>query len=191
MLENLNMISKAVLVTESEVSDEEKPSTPTDETTEHTYSEPPYHVFSTGKKWQLVGIVSLAGLFSPLSSNIYFPALGAIAAVGVTHSSYIKCPSNGKQETNTDIALVALTVTVYMAVQGVAPSFWGPLSDTRGRRITFIGTFAVYLLANVALAFSDRFEMLMVFRAVQAAGSAATISVGMVFSVLGSLGVIV
>jgi predicted MFS family arabinose efflux permease len=49
----------------------------------------------------------------------------------------------------------------------------------------------VYLLANIALAFSDRFEMLMVFRAVQAAGSAATISVGMVFSVLASLGVIV
>lgn len=66
-----------------------------------------------------------------------------------------------------------------MLVQGIAPSFWGPLSDTRGRRITFIGTFAVYLVANIALVFSDEFEMLMVFRAVQAAGSAATISVGM------------
>jgi hypothetical protein len=126
MLENLNMISKVVLVTESEVSDEEKPSTPTDETTEHNYSETPYHVFSTGKKWQLVGIVSLAGLFSPLSSNIYFPALGAIAAVGVIHFPYIQIVrrvSNSKQETHTDIALVALTVAVYMAVQGVAPSF--------------------------------------------------------------------
>jgi MFS family permease len=65
-----------------------------------------------------------------------------------------------------------------MIVQGVAPSFWGPLSDTRGRRITFIGTFAVYLIANIALVFSDEFEMLMIFRAIQAAGSAATISVG-------------
>jgi MFS family permease len=66
-----------------------------------------------------------------------------------------------------------------MLVQGIAPSFWGPLSDTRGRRITFIGTFAVYLVANIALVFSDEFETLMVFRAIQAAGSAATISVGM------------
>lgn len=75
--------------------------------------------------------------------------------------------------------MIALTVTVYMIVQGLAPSFWGPLSDTRGRRVTFIGTFAVYLLANIALAFSDdEFEILMAFRAVQAAGSAATISVG-------------
>lgn len=66
-----------------------------------------------------------------------------------------------------------------MAVQGLAPSFWGPLSDTRGRRITFIGTFTVYLLANIGLAFSKDFATLMVFRALQAAGSAATISVGM------------
>lgn len=42
---------------------------------------PPYHVFSMARKKQLVYIVSLAGLFSPLSSNIYFPALGDIALV--------------------------------------------------------------------------------------------------------------
>jgi hypothetical protein len=33
----------------------------------------PYHVFTLAKKRQMVYIVSLAGLFSPLSSNIYFP----------------------------------------------------------------------------------------------------------------------
>ena len=43
--------------------------------------DPPYHVFSASKKKQLVYIVSLAGLFSPLSSNIYFPALGQISKV--------------------------------------------------------------------------------------------------------------
>ena len=43
--------------------------------------EPPYHVFSLAKKKQLVYIVSLAGLFSPVSSNIYFPALGQISKV--------------------------------------------------------------------------------------------------------------
>ncbi|KAK3382068.1 major facilitator superfamily domain-containing protein [Lasiosphaeria ovina] len=65
-----------------------------------------------------------------------------------------------------------------MAVQGVAPSLWGPLSDTHGRRITFISTFAVYLVATICLVFSKSLAGLMVFRALQAAGSAATISVG-------------
>lgn len=35
----------------------------------------PYHVFSSAKKRQLLWIVSLAGLFSPLSSNIYCKCL--------------------------------------------------------------------------------------------------------------------
>ncbi|KAI9649105.1 hypothetical protein NHQ30_001672 [Ciborinia camelliae] len=84
--------------------------------------EPPYHIFSMAKKRQLVYIVSLAGLFSPLSSNIYFPALKEIST-----------------DLNVSLSLVSLTVTIYMIVQGLAPSFWGPISDTKGRRITFMG----------------------------------------------------
>ena len=42
----------------------------------------------------------------------------------------------------------------------------------------FIGTFIVYLMANIVLAVSTNYAELMVFRAVQAAGSASTISIG-------------
>jgi hypothetical protein len=45
------------------------------------YFDPPHHVFSKKKKKQLVYLVSLAAMFSPLSSNIYFPALDTIAKV--------------------------------------------------------------------------------------------------------------
>lgn len=76
------------------------------------------------------------------------------------------------------MSLTTLTVTVYMIVQGLAPSFWGSFSDVLGRRAIFIGTFAVYIIANVALGVSSSYAELMVFRAVQAAGSAATISIG-------------
>lgn len=44
--------------------------------------------------------------------------------------------------------------------------------------LTEPGTFLVYLVANIGLAFSTDFTSLMVMRALQAAGSAATISVG-------------
>lgn len=43
--------------------------------------EPPYHVFSNKRKWTVVVMIGVAGLFSGLSSNIYFPALDAIAKV--------------------------------------------------------------------------------------------------------------
>ena len=46
------------------------------------------------------------------------------------------------------------------------------------RRSVFIGTFIVYLIANIVLAISTNYAELMVFRAVQAAGSASTISIG-------------
>jgi hypothetical protein len=44
-------------------------------------SEPLYHVFSNKRKWAVVITIGIAGLFSGLSSNIYFPALGAISKV--------------------------------------------------------------------------------------------------------------
>lgn len=42
---------------------------------------PPYHVFTRSRKKQMVYLVSFAALFSPLSSNIYFPALGEVSRV--------------------------------------------------------------------------------------------------------------
>ena len=42
---------------------------------------PPYHVFTRSRKLQMVIIVSFAAIFSPLSSNIYFPALSEISKV--------------------------------------------------------------------------------------------------------------
>lgn len=49
----------------------------------------PYHVFSHGKKWSIVILIGVAGLFSGLSSNIYFPALDAIAKVSLARSDPI------------------------------------------------------------------------------------------------------
>jgi Na+/melibiose symporter-like transporter len=121
----------------------------------------PFHILHKKQKWLLVYLVSLAAMFSPLSSNIYFPAIDTIAT-----------------DLHTNTSLVALTVTVYMIVQGIAPSFWGPWSDLYGRRVIFISTVAVYVAANLALAFTVNYPMLLVLRGVQAAGSAATISIG-------------
>lgn len=54
--------------------------------TEKALPEPPYHIYTTAKKKRMVCIVSVAGILSPLSSNIYFPALGRIATV--IHTSW-------------------------------------------------------------------------------------------------------
>jgi hypothetical protein len=50
--------------------------TPTNE-----LSDPPHHIFTRKQKKVLVYMVSTAAIFSPLSSNIYFPAVDTIAKV--------------------------------------------------------------------------------------------------------------
>ncbi|KAK2600014.1 hypothetical protein QQS21_005248 [Conoideocrella luteorostrata] len=120
----------------------------------------PYHIFSRCQKWHLVYLVSIAGSFSPLSSNIYFPAIDTISS-----------------ELHIGPSLVALTITIYMIVQALSPSLWGPISDMSGRRVTLAATLVIYSAANFALAFTSNFAMLLGLRGLQAFGSAATISI--------------
>lgn len=76
-----------------------------------------------------------------------------------------------------------LSITTYLVAQGIAPSFWGPLADSFGRRSILIITLIVYLCSNIALGLVQNGPMLLVFRAVQAAGSSSTISLGIGFIV--------
>lgn len=55
---------------------------------------------------------------------------------------------------------------------------WGSLSDALGRRPIYLASFLVYIIANIALSFSPNFAVLLVFRGLQAAGSASTVSIG-------------
>jgi MFS family permease len=52
----------------------------------------------------------------------------------------------------------------------------GSISDTGGRRFSFIICFSIYIVANIGLALQTNYAALLVLRCVQAAGSSATIS---------------
>lgn len=65
-----------------------------------------------------------------------------------------------------------------MTFQGLAPSFWGPIADSIGRRPVLISTLIVYIIANIGLALTRNFAGLMVLRALQAIGSSSTIAIG-------------
>lgn len=89
---------------------------------------PPYTIFTRHQKWMILTLITIAATFSGISANIYFPAIPAIASdLSVSEED------------------VTLTVTTYMIFQGISPSFWGALADAKGRRITYICTFLVYI----------------------------------------------
>lgn len=56
--------------------------------------EPPYHIFSQKQKWFVIAIIGVAGLFSGLSSNIFFPSLDAIARVNTPLFHELAYPPN-------------------------------------------------------------------------------------------------
>ncbi|KAF8349672.1 MFS general substrate transporter [Amanita rubescens] len=142
-----------------------------------------YSIYTRNEKWFIVSLTALAGLFrqarpdircvsasgclrifnSPLTANIYLPAIPEIAIA--FHKS---------------TELINVTVTVYMVFQGVAPMIWGTLSDIYGRRLIFLACLLVLALSCVGLALvpTSAYWLLVLLRCCQAAGSASTIALG-------------
>ncbi|KAF4809137.1 Multidrug transporter QDR2 [Colletotrichum siamense] len=123
--------------------------------------ETPYSIFDKRQKVLIIFLVSTAATFSGFASNIYFPALSTIA-----------------DDLNVSVELINLTVTTYLIFQGLAPSLWGPISDVKGRKLAYVGTFLVFFGACVGLAEIKTYAGLIILRCVQSMGSASTIAIG-------------
>lgn len=118
-----------------------------------------YSMFSKKQKIGIIIIASWAAFFSPVSSNIYFPALNDLA--GDLHVSD---------------SLINLTITSYMIFQALAPMFTAAASDETGRRPAYLICMVVYLGANIGIACQSNYAALFVLRCLQSAGSSGTIT---------------
>ncbi|KAF7334766.1 MFS domain-containing protein [Mycena sanguinolenta] len=127
-------------------------------------SEPePHSIYTSTEKWAIVALIGFGGLFSPLSSNIYFPVIPTLSEV--FHKS---------------IELINLTVTMYIVFQGLAPMFWGTLADSYGRRLMFICCLLLLSVSCVGLALvpTNAYWLLLFLRCFQSAGSARVVFFG-------------
>jgi len=122
---------------------------------------PAHSVFSIRKKRYIVFMTAWAGLFSPLSANIYFPALNTLS-----------------QELKVSNGLINLTLTSYMIFQGLSPTIFGDLADMTGRRPAYFIGFVIYIGANIGLALQNSYAALFLLRCLQSTGSSGTIALG-------------
>ncbi|KAI0546592.1 chloramphenicol resistance protein [Xylaria curta] len=122
-------------------------------------SGPPYSVFSPSMRRWIVGMNSIAAFVSPITANIYFPAIPTLA-----------------QDLGVSVDQINLTLTTYMILQALAPTIFGDFGDIAGRRPTFIITFTIYLGANIGLALQRNYAALLVLRMLQSGGSSGTIA---------------
>ncbi|EIW69113.1 hypothetical protein TREMEDRAFT_31494 [Tremella mesenterica DSM 1558] len=123
----------------------------------------PYSAFSRRTKILIVVLGAISAIFSPISSNIYVPAIPVLAE------------KFGRSEQD-----LSLGVTVYLIFQAITPSFFGSMSDSIGRRPVYIGTLILYMAANIGLALvpTSSYAGLLVLRMLQATGGSAVISIG-------------
>ena len=120
-----------------------------------------YSVFTKCQKRFIVFMAAWAGFFSPLTTNIYFPALPSLA-----------------RDFRVSSELINLTITSYMIFQGLSPTIFGDLGDMAGRRPAYIIGFAMYLAANIGLAVQNNYAALLVLRCLQSTGSSGAIALG-------------
>lgn len=115
----------------------------------------PYSHFTKARKRLIVFLITFAATFSPLSSFIFFPAINALS-----------------QSLHVSVEKINLTITSYMIVSGIAPAVMGDIADMTGRRIVYLLTFGIYLVANIGLAVQKSWTALFLLRMLQSAGSA-------------------
>ncbi|KGO76945.1 Kynureninase [Penicillium italicum] len=118
-----------------------------------------YSVFTVSQRRYIVFMASWAGFFSPVSSQIYFPALNTLA-----------------KDLHVSNSLINLTLTSYMIFQGLSPMFIGDFADKAGRRPAYVVCFTIYIAANIGLALQNKYAALFVLRCLQSAGSSTTIA---------------
>lgn len=105
----------------------------------------------------VLGVLSAVG---PFAIDMYLPAMPQVA-----------------RDLATSEARVALTLTAYFIVFGLAQMIYGPLADAVGRRKPMLIGIAVFLFASIAATLAPSIGWLIVARAFQGLGAAALMAV--------------
>ena len=100
----------------------------------------------------VVLILSLLLGLQPLTTDLYLPALPALAG-----------------HFGTEPARAQLTLTALILAFGISQLFWGPLSDRIGRRRVLLAGVAGYTVAAIGSAVATSIDVLIAWRLLQGA----------------------
>lgn len=97
--------------------------------------------------------VSAAAFLGPFTQTVYAPSL---VEIGVDlHASTL---------------MVNLTISAYSIVFALGSFVWGPIADTRGRRVVLLGGLALFLVGSLLCLLAPAYALFLVGRIVQACG---------------------
>ncbi|SDR34387.1 multidrug effflux MFS transporter [Pseudovibrio sp. Tun.PSC04-5.I4] len=105
---------------------------------------------------EIVTLVAALMALNAVATSMMLPALPAM-------SEALNVASNDRQ----------LVITAYMVGLACASLFFGPLSDSIGRRTTLVIGLSLYIIGGIYSTFAVSFEQMLVARAIQGIGAAA------------------
>lgn len=98
----------------------------------------------------LLALLALLSAFTPLSIDMYLPALPVI-----------------ESDLKASVGDIQLTLSAFMIAFGVGQIFYGPAGDRFGRRPVILGGLAIYVLASIGCAFAAAAGQLVLLRLLQ------------------------
>ncbi|KAK5987450.1 MFS-type transporter ppsE [Cladobotryum mycophilum] len=120
-----------------------------------------YDRLSSKRKSGIVAVLSFCAFLSPLSST---SVLAAIPEVAKTY--------------HTTGSVINVSNAAYMALMGISPIVWGPMSQVFGRRPITLLTAVLFFLLSLATALAPNLASFFVFRALSAFEGTAFILLG-------------
>ncbi|KLO08653.1 MFS general substrate transporter [Schizopora paradoxa] len=117
--------------------------------------------WSRTRKNTILAIVASAAMIATLGANIYNPAINEI-----------------KEDLHTTDADIALTLSVFIFVQGAAPLFWSAVSEIKGRKIVYLTSELTFVVGCIIVATAKSIAVVISMRCLQAFGASAVLSIG-------------
>ncbi|ENQ3105143.1 MFS transporter [Bacillus cereus] len=111
---------------------------------------------TTTNRTTIFYVICISALLGSLAQNMYTPILPMIQ--GAFHTS---------------LYWVNLTVSVFTFVLAIMQIVYGPLIDTKGRKYILIPGLSMSFIGSIGCVFSPNIYVFLVFRAIQAFGTAA------------------
>ncbi|KAJ3523174.1 hypothetical protein NM688_g8769 [Phlebia brevispora] len=114
----------------------------------------------TRKNFVLV-TVSAASMIAGLGGNIYNPGIAQI-----------------ESELHASSGEISLSLSLYILIQGCFPLFWSAVSEITGRKKVYLASITLCTIGCIVAGLAKTVGVLIGMRCIQAAGSAAVISIG-------------
>lgn len=112
-------------------------------------------------KYLLVAIIAFAAITGPMGTSIMLPAIDDIV-----------------ENLDTSVAMVNVSVGIYLLALGIFPLWWSALSEKYGRRSIYLVSFSMFLAFSIGTSLSPSISALIVLRILQGGGSASVQAVG-------------